>query len=240
MNRQLMLLGDHVRRFFQRRRQAHLLQTGRPEGEDGAAHILNTFVENDPQLVQLGLQLGGLLGPITNQYELKDFPGGTVDNDCARSSKTWAQSYQYALSLLREVGSGGVAMGTDFNGLNQQPGPRYGPQAAAGLKDDTLREKRRPVQQRLQRDKPPLPYSGTLYRTDVPFVKARAGSREFDFNTDGLAHVGLLPDFIRDLVHVGMTDAQMDPLFSSAEAFLRMWEACESRGAALTAGEPVS
>jgi microsomal dipeptidase-like Zn-dependent dipeptidase len=185
------------------------------------------------------LALGGLLGPITNQYELKDFPGGTVDNDCARSSKTWAQSYQYALSLLREVGAGGVAMGTDFNGLNQQPGPRYGPHAAAGLKDDKLREKRRPVQQMLQRNKPPLPYSGTMYRTDVPFGKARAGSREFDFNTDGLAHVGLLPDFIRDLVHVGMTDAQMDPLFSSAEAFLRMWESCESRGADLLAGELV-
>ncbi|HYO67168.1 MAG TPA: membrane dipeptidase [Archangium sp.] len=185
------------------------------------------------------LELGGLLAPSTNPHERKDFPGGTVDNDCARSSKTWAQSYQYALSLLREVGSGGVAMGTDFNGLNQQPGPRYGPHAAAGLEDDTRREKRRPVQQMLQRNKPPLPYSGTLYRTDVPFVKARAGSREFDFNTDGLAHVGLLPDFIRDLVHVGLTDAQMDPLFSSAEAFLRMWESCEGRGAALVAGELV-
>jgi microsomal dipeptidase-like Zn-dependent dipeptidase len=185
------------------------------------------------------LELGGLLGPITNQHELKDFPGSTVDNDCARSSKTWAQSYQYALSLLREVGSGGVAVGTDFNGLNQQPGPRYGPHAASGLKGDKLREKRRPVQQMLQRNKPPLPYSGNMYRTDMIFRKARAGSREFDFNTDGLAHIGLLPDFLRDLVHVGMTDAQMDPLFSSAEAFLRMWESCEARGAALVAGELV-
>ncbi|QRO00295.1 membrane dipeptidase [Archangium violaceum] len=183
------------------------------------------------------LALGGLLAPITNQLELKDFPGGTVENDCARSSKTWAQSYQYALSLLREVGAGGVAMGTDFNGLNQQPGPRYGPNAAYSLKDDKAREKRRPVQQRRQIDKPQLPYAGTMYRSDAPFVKARANTREFDFNTDGLAHIGLLPDFIRDLVHVGMTDAQMDPLFSSAEAFLRMWEACESRSAALLGGD---
>lgn len=180
---------------------------------------------------------GGLLGPITHQHELEDLPGSTVENDCAGSSKTWAQSYQYALAVLREVGAGGVALGTDFNGLNGQPGPRYGPQAAYGLKDDTLRFKRRPVQQRQQLDHPPLPYSGTLYRTDVPFTKARTGSRDFDYNTDGLAHVGLLPDFIRDLVHVGMTDAQLEPLFSSAEAFLRMWEACEARGAALTAGE---
>jgi microsomal dipeptidase-like Zn-dependent dipeptidase len=183
------------------------------------------------------LALGGLLAPITNQHELKDFPGSTVANDCARSSKTWAQSYQYALSLQREVGSGGVAIGTDFNGLNQQPGPRYGPNAAFGVKDDELRKKRRPVQQMLQRNHPPLPYSGTMYRTDAPFVRSRAGKREFDFNTEGLAHIGLLPDFIRDLAHVGMTDAQLDPLFSSAEAFLRMWETCEARSAAIIGGE---
>lgn len=186
------------------------------------------------------LALGGLLAPITNQHELKDFPGGTVPNDCARSSKTWAQSYQYALSLLREVGSGGVAVGTDFNGLNQQPGPRYGPNAAYGLKDDKKREKRRPVQQQLQRNHPPLPYTGNMYRTSVPFVPSRAGSRTFDFNTEGLAHIGMLPDFLRDLLHVGMTDAQLDPLFSSAEAFLRMWETCEARASAFSAGEPVS
>ena len=91
-----------------------------------------------------------------------------------------------------------------------------------------------------RRNRPPLPYSGTMYRTDVPFMQSRAGTRTFDFNTDGLAHIGLLPDFLKDLAHVGMTDAQLDPLFSSAEAFLRMWEDCEARGAALTAGEPVS
>lgn len=183
------------------------------------------------------LGLGGMLAPITNQHELKDFPQSSVPNDCARSSKTWAQSYQYAVSLLREVGRGGVALGTDFNGLNEQPGPRYGPHAAHGLVGDAQRVKRRPVQQRAQLDAPRLPYSGTLYRTDVPFTRCRAGSREFDFNTDGLAHIGLLPDFIRDLLHVGMRDEQLDPLFSSAEAFLRLWESCEARGAALVAGD---
>lgn len=199
----------------------------------------NEYMKTREQVRRI-LSLGGLLAPITNQHELKDFPGSTVANDCARSTKTWAQSYQYALSVLREVGSGGVAVGTDFNGLNQQPGPRYGSHAAFGLEGDKKRIKRRPVQQQLQRNHPSLPYSGTMYRTDVPFTQSRAGTRTFDFNTDGLAHIGLLPDFIKDLVHVGMTDAQLDPLFSSAESFLRMWEACEARGAALTAGEPVS
>ncbi|PTL80628.1 membrane dipeptidase [Vitiosangium sp. GDMCC 1.1324] len=186
------------------------------------------------------LALGGMLAPITHQRELQDLPGSTVENDCAGSSKTWAQSYQYALSVLREVGSGGVALGTDFNGLNEQPGPRYGPNAAHGLLNDALRIKRRPVQQKRQSEELKLKYTGTMHRTDVPFVKARAGSREFDYNTDGLAHVGLLPDFLLDLVQVGMTPEQFDPLFSSAEAFLHMWETCEARGAALTAGELVN
>ncbi|MGZ3461289.1 MAG: membrane dipeptidase, partial [Archangium sp.] len=207
-----------------------------PEETSLKQNLASEYMKTRDQARRI-LALGGLLAPITYQYELQDFPGTTVENDCSRSSKTWAQAYQYALALLREVGSGGVAMGTDFNGLRQQPGPRYGPNAAFGLKGDERRIKQRPVQQMLQRNRPPLPYSGTLYRTDEPFVKSRAGSREFDFNTDGLAHVGLLPDFIRDLVHVGLTDAQLDPLFSSAEVFLRMWEACEARGAELTAGE---
>ncbi|MFY0579786.1 membrane dipeptidase [Cystobacter fuscus] len=113
------------------------------------------------------LELGGMLAPITNQHELKDFPGSSVANDCARSSKTWAQSYQYAVSLLREVGRGGVAMGTDFNGLNQQPGPRYGPHAAHGLVDDTLRVKRRRQQQIAQLNAPPA-----LHGQHVPHGRA--------------------------------------------------------------------
>ena len=115
------------------------------------------------------LALGGLLAPITNQHEVKDFPGSTVANDCARSSKTWAQSYQYALSVLREAGAGGVAVGTDFNGLNQQPGPRYGPQAAYGLKDDSLRIKRRAVQQKQQT-------SSSACRTRAPCTARRCPS----------------------------------------------------------------
>ena len=53
---------------------------------------------------------------------------------------------------------------------------------------------------------------------------ALTGDRKFDFNQDGLAHVGLLPDFIKDLTNVGLTEADLDPLLNSAEAYIRMWE----------------
>jgi microsomal dipeptidase-like Zn-dependent dipeptidase len=59
---------------------------------------------------------------------------------------------------------------------------------------------------------------------DGRFRKQRTGNRVFDFNYDGLAHVGLLPDFIKDLTHVGLTEEDLEPLFHSAEAYIRMWE----------------
>ena len=31
------------------------------------------------------------------------------------------------------------------------------------------------------------------------------GNRDFDINIDGVAHVGMLPDFIQDLFNIGMT-----------------------------------
>lgn len=180
------------------------------------------------------LRLGGVLAPISNQGdELVAFPGASVPNDCARSSLTWAQAYLYAVALQREVGRGGVAVGTDFNGLAQQPGPRYGERAAFGLDGERGRELERKRQRAAQQARPRLAYEGTLLRSSAPFVQARSGGRTWDFNTDGLAHYGLLPDMLRDLVHVGMREEELDPLFSSAEAFLRAWEKCEQRAEAL-------
>jgi hypothetical protein len=57
------------------------------------------------------------------------------------------------------------------------------------------------------------------------------GQRSWNFNVDGLAHVGLLPDFVHDLKTVGVTNEQLDPLFRSAEAYIAMWERAQRAGA---------
>ena len=49
----------------------------------------------------------------------------------------------------------------------------------------------------------------------------------WDYNEDGMAHAGMLPDFIEDLRRVGVSDAYLQPLFRSAEAYVRMWERAE-------------
>ncbi len=60
------------------------------------------------------------------------------------------------------------------------------------------------------------------------FRRQETGERTFDFNTDGLAHVGLLPDFMADLKNVGVSKEELDPLFRSAETYIRMWERIEN------------
>jgi len=60
------------------------------------------------------------------------------------------------------------------------------------------------------------------------FDKQVTGDRTFDINEDGLAHVGLVPDFLAELKNVGVSDADLDPLFNSAEAYIRMWEKAET------------
>jgi hypothetical protein len=55
-----------------------------------------------------------------------------------------------------------------------------------------------------------------------------SGDRTFDYNSDGLANIGLLPDFVQDLKQAGLSDADLDPLFDSAEAYVQMWERAAS------------
>ena len=46
-------------------------------------------------------------------------------------------------------------------------------------------------------------------------------------------HIGLMPELIQDARNGGATDADLEPLFRSAEGYLRMWERAEMRGASM-------
>jgi microsomal dipeptidase-like Zn-dependent dipeptidase len=161
--------------------------------------------------------LGGIVAPILHQGHAQELnPFGPAPNDCSNSSKTWAQAYMYAADLMQ----GGpyhqaVALGSDFNGGISPVGPRFGPNAC-------------------ERDSHPAQGAGVSYpfaAHGMPgsFGISRTGELAFDYNTLGLAHVGLLPDFVEDLKRVGLSDADLDPLFRSAEAYVAMWERIDSR-----------
>jgi hypothetical protein len=63
-----------------------------------------------------------------------------------------------------------------------------------------------------------------------PLVRSLAGERrDFDINLDGMAHYGLLPDFLQDICNSGLTPQDLAPLFRSAYDYVEMWKVCEQR-----------
>jgi hypothetical protein len=63
-----------------------------------------------------------------------------------------------------------------------------------------------------------------------PLERSFAGEmRDFDINLDGMAHYGLLPDLLQDIVNSGATPEDMAPLFRSANDYVEMWDVCTHR-----------
>jgi microsomal dipeptidase-like Zn-dependent dipeptidase len=65
-----------------------------------------------------------------------------------------------------------------------------------------------------------------------PLRRYKFGRRDFDINIDGVAHYGLLPDFLQDLRNIGLAGQDLGPLFRSAEDYVQMWEKAVRRSRA--------
>jgi len=111
--------------------------------------------------------------------------------------------------------------GFDLNGFAGGPRPRFG-------QDSECQEPQ----------SNPVTYPFTSYDGTITFTEPRLGNRTVDFNTEGMIHIGLLPELIEDVRRDGLSDAELEPLFRSAEGYIRMWERAEMRAAALRTGAP--
>ena len=166
-------------------------------------------------------------GSITEQYARRIFNlGGIVSlmlyqdkhGECKISSETWAGSYRHAVKVMgKSPYPVAIPYGSDANGMCKQPGPRFGDRACDGNPPTQPQEN-------------PLtyPFKAPLGGTGE-FDRLKAGNRVFDFNTEGLANYGLIPDFVADLKNLGLTDEDLKPLYRSAEGYIEMWERVENR-----------
>ncbi len=60
-----------------------------------------------------------------------------------------------------------------------------------------------------------------------PMTRYYSGTHDFDYNLEGLAHYGLLPDFFTDVANHGLGwDRGLFPLLRSAETVVGTWEKC--------------
>ncbi|MFD9353221.1 discoidin domain-containing protein [Streptomyces sp. NPDC060031] len=118
---------------------------------------------------------------------------------------------------LREKYDVGYGYGTDMNGVGGWPAPRGA-------------------------DAPnPVRYPFRSVDGGSVIDKQTAGQRTWDFNTDGGAQYGMVPDWLEDIRQVG-GQGVVDDLFRGAESYLRTWGASEKHkaGVNLAAGAPAS
>jgi microsomal dipeptidase-like Zn-dependent dipeptidase len=174
---------------------------------------------------------GGVIGAFTYANPIDEHPdvSAAFANDCAASSKAFAYSLLYGVTRM---GGGRVGLATDFTFV-PATAPRFGPNACWGLKDHwdarpavgPLRDQYRP-----ERQQDGIAYEGLTspqpvrVGSNAPLKPYTMGRRTFDFNVDGFAHYGMLPDLLQDLKNIGLGPRGFDALFSSAEAYLVMWE----------------
>ena len=78
--------------------------------------------------------------------------------------------------------------------------------------------------------KGPPPRRGSRVVYDGSFPKSRSGSKEWDYNVEGVAHYGMLSDYIRDMRSAPNGNAVVDGSFmSAADVFAEMWERAEAQ-----------
>lgn len=112
----------------------------------------------------------------------------------------------------------GYGFGMDMNGFGGTPAPR---------KDAATT---------------PLVYPFPTVTGEGSVDKQRSGQRIWDYNKDGVAHYGMVPDWVQDMKVVGGSDGQavVNDLLRGPETYLRTLKATEEyqRGANLAEGMP--
>ncbi len=179
------------------------------------------------------------LGGIVSLYKLSK---GKI------SSLNYLHRYEY---IVRKMTGGnyhtseypGIGFSTDWGGATVQAGPRFksengGYVANSAFIDETFLKDCN-IDQIVEY---PFNFDDICTKSIAKgtiFEKQVTGTRTFDFNIDGLAHVGLLPDLMRDFANIlehrnakldpgsEKIPLTLDPLFNSAEIYIRMWERAE-------------
>ncbi len=138
---------------------------------------------------------------------------------CADPARPGSMADSFRDRTARIAAAGGYpapGFGFDLNGFAGAPGPRFGERSECELPQES-----------------PVTYPFRSFGGDVTFSQPVVGNRTLDFNTEGMVHVGLIPELIEDARRTGVTDADLEPVFRSAEGYLRMWETAEARAATM-------
>lgn len=169
--------------------------------EEEEKDLLKEFLTTDEQIDKIKA-VGGMVGVRTGPNHVMHDSDSGVPNDCPGSSKSYAQFISYAKKKGLKI-----AFGSDFNGVTQQVGPRYGEERCYAA--------------RMAGRHPDL--------VEMPEPQPRNPKR---FDTDGLKHIGYLPNLYEDIKALGTNG--VEALNEGAENFIVMWEKAYSEEIAQT------
>lgn len=136
-------------------------------------------------------------------------------------SASFLRGFRYA----RSRGLNAVTIGSDINGMEVLPFPRFNrngvliqgkepydyPKYETGIRSNAGRK---------------VSYSASGING---LVMSQTADKKWDYNYDGMAHIGLYPDYFQDLKNLGMTAEERTALFMGAEYFAQMWKKCETK-----------
>jgi hypothetical protein len=164
------------------------------------------------------------IGSHGNTFDGKIYELGGVSKTgfdrCADPDKPGSMAEPFRRAAEEIEAAGGFpaeGFGFDLNGFAGIPDPRFGPFAQCGSPQEN-----------------PVDYPFDSFGGGVEFSQPFMGEREVDFNTEGMIHIGLMPELIQDAVQTGATEEDLEILFKSAEGYILMWEKAEERGEALS------
>jgi hypothetical protein len=172
-----------------------------PNGRPGLTFQINERSLPISQAIIIG-NLGGVIGL-----------GSSGTTNWPDPVGQWVTAYKQAQQLIAEGNGGvmrGVAFGTDMNGLS----PQIAFDTTATIYPITVAASTSPP-------------SGVSTPALPPFGRMGWQSNKYNFENDGIANYGMLPDFIQAMSTRPGSRQVVQGLYNSAEDVIEMWEAVE-------------
>ena len=148
-----------------------------------------------------------------------------------RTAGAYLDNFRFAMKTFKVKGKTmdgiGFTVGSDINGFEHMPHPRLPATAAAdkkGLDPKITALWQTKVCYGDEKKVCPDGQKRALTQAGI-----RDSNRKWDYNKEGVAHIGLYPDIYQDLKNLGMDLDEREEFFGAAEAFARMWDNVELR-----------
>ena len=180
---------------------------------------------------------------------------------CANKEGSGADQWANAYLMVRDLANESahrpgsqpsvLAVGSDFNGIAQWPGPRRNPgDPCVPRRADGYADMEPAVSYPFELPPTLVPVPTEILQrqgTEIPDAtrldifrwspdRARCGTTEicknsqvvWDYNTVGVANAGLVPDFLENVRLLGLTQADLEPIYRSARGIVETWRRARS------------